>query len=82
MTFDILGTRVLSSLFNTYDPPAPTRTTVYGPSHFGWNFLSVGLVVFQRLFSRPGLRLGMYAVLPACCTSLSIFAGMTLCSQL
>ena len=48
MAFHILGTGVLSSLFNAYDLVAPTRTTVYGLSQFGWNFLSVGLAVFSK----------------------------------
>ena len=39
---------VLSSLFNAYDPAAPTRTTIYGPSQFGWNFPSIGLAVFLK----------------------------------
>ena len=48
MAFHILGTRVPSSLFNAYDPATPTRTTVYGPSQFGWNFPSARLAVFLK----------------------------------
>ena len=48
MSFHILGTRLPSSLFNEYDLATPTRTAVYGPSQFGWNFLSVGLAVFSK----------------------------------
>ena len=48
MTFHILVTRVMSSLFNAYDLAAPIWTTVYGPSQFGWNFLSAGLEVFSK----------------------------------
>ena len=48
MAFHILGTGDPSNLFNVYDPAAPTRTTIYDPSQFGWNFSSVGLAVFSK----------------------------------
>ena len=48
MAFHILGMGASSSLFNAYDPAAPTWTTIYGPSQFGWNFLSIGLAMFSK----------------------------------
>ena len=48
MEFHIMGTEVLSSLFNLYDPAGPTQTIVYDPSQFGWNFLFAGLAVFSK----------------------------------
>ena len=48
MSFHILGTGVPSRLFNEYNSAAPTRTTLYDPSQFGWNFPSVGLAVFSK----------------------------------
>ena len=36
------------SLSNVYDPEAPTKTIVYGPSQFGWSFPYAGLAVFSK----------------------------------
>ena len=48
MVFHILGTGVPSNLCNAYDLAAPTQTTVYGSSQFGWNFPSARLVVLSE----------------------------------
>ena len=39
---------VPSSLFNAYDPAAPTQTTVDGPPQFGWNLLSTRLAMLSK----------------------------------
>ena len=78
MTFHILGTGVPSSLFKAYDPTAPTRTNVYGPSQFGWNFPSAGLAVFSKtllITKSPSWNVRD-------CIVLSIFDGTSLYSQL
>ena len=52
ITFHILGTGVLSSLSNAYDPDSPARVTIYSPSQFGWNFPADGSAVFSKTFLR------------------------------